>query len=339
MIFDDWEWLYRDRVHLIWLVAALMIGLIVLELAGRDALGRFLSPLMQRRLVARPSTATTVARLILAAVAMVAGVLALMRPQAPGQTDVIAAPQAGADVMIVLDVSKSMLAEDVAPNRLTRARSEIAAMVRRLPGQRVGLIAFAGRATMVCPLTSDQQFFNLVLDGVDTRTVPKGGTRIGEAIRAAVKAFPTPPGPKLIVLITDGEDHESYPLEAAKQAKAAGVRIIAVGLGSEEGSTIVLTDPRTGAKTELVHDGQPVVSRLDGKTLAEMALETKGAYVPAGTSALDLESIVKQHITPILRAEADAATREVPAERYWWPVLAAMIALVASVAVGARRPS
>lgn len=212
-------------------------------------------------------------------------------------------------------------------------------MVRRLPGHRVGLVAFAGRAAMLCPLTPDQGFFNLVLGGVDTRSVARGGTRIGEAIQTAVKAFPTGPGAKLIVLITDGEDHESYPLEAAKAAKAAGVRIIAVGLGSETGSKIVITDPRTGAKTEMMHDGQPVISRLDGKTLEQMAVETGGAYVPAGTSALDLESIVKQHITPILRAEADAATRVIPTETYPWMVLLALIALLGSVAAGTwRRP-
>ena len=339
---SDWTWLHQGRVHWIWAVLAVLVVLVALELRSRDALARFLSPLMQRRLVARASGTRTGVRLGLAALALGAGVLALMRPQAPGESELVALPKAGADVMVVLDVSKSMLAEDVAPNRLTRARSEIAEMVRQLPEQRVGLIAFAGRATVVCPLTPDHGFFNLVLRGVDVRTVPKGGTRIGEAVRAAVKGFPPGQGAKLIVLITDGEDHESYPLEAAKQAKAAGVRIIAVGLGSETGSKIVLTDPKTGGKTELTHDGQPVISKLDGKTLEQMALETGGAYVPAGTSALDLESIVKNHITPILRAEADKISREVPAEKFPWFVLLALVALVASTWVGAsasRRSS
>src|SRR5262249_14480030 len=154
-----------------------------------------------------------------------------------------------ADVMIVLDVSKSMLAEDVRPNRLERAKAEISEMARQLPGHRVGLVAFAGRAGLLCPLTPDHGLFNLGLRGGDTSSVSRGGTRIGEALRVATKGFPSGPGAKLVVLITDGEDHDSYPLEAAKTAKGEGVKIIAVGLGSEEGSPITLTDPRTGAKT------------------------------------------------------------------------------------------
>lgn len=337
--FADWHWVHQERIHLVWVVLALLVGLVILERLGRDAMTRFLSPVMQRRLVVRPSNGRVALRLGLAAVALIAGVAALMRPQARGSGETIVSSRSAADVMVVLDVSKSMLAEDVGPNRLIRARSEIAAMVRRLPGHRVGLVAFAGRAAMLCPLTPDQGFFNLVLGGVDTRSVARGGTRIGEAVQTAVKAFPAGPGAKLIVLITDGEDHESYPLEAAKAAKAAGVRIIAVGLGSETGSKIVITDPKTGAKTEMMHDGQPVISRLDGKTLEQMAVETGGAYVPAGTSALDLESIVKKHITPILRAEADAATRVIPTEAYPWMVLIALVALLGSVAAGSwRRP-
>jgi Ca-activated chloride channel family protein len=268
-------------------------------------------------------------------IALFAMVLALMRPRSMSTVESATMTRASGDVMVVLDVSKSMLAEDVAPNRLVRARAEIAEMVKQLPGQRVGLVAFAGRAVMLCPLTPDESFFNLALRGVDTRTVARGGTRIGEAVEEALKSFPDEPGAKLIVLITDGEDHESKPLEAAKRAKAAGVRIIAVGLGSEEGSPITITDPKTGARTQLTHDNQPVISRLDGATLRQMALETGGAYVPAGTSALDLESIVRENITPILRAEADKAQRPVPTEEYPWMVALALVALLAALAVGA----
>ncbi len=333
------DWINREPqwIHLAWAVAALVALWIVLELRSRDALGRFLSPLMQARLVVRASMARTVVRLVLVGVALGACVWALMRPQTRGQDQAVMASQFSADVMIVLDVSKSMLAEDVAPNRLARAKAEIAEMVRQLRGHRVGLVAFAGRAALLCPLTADHSFFNLVLRGVDVNSVSRGGTRIGEALRVATAGFPVGPGAKLVVLITDGEDHDSYPLEAAKKAKGEGVKIVAVGLGSESGSPIVLTDPRTGAKTQQTHDGQPVITRLDGDTLRQMATETGGAYVPAGTSALDLESIVRQHVTPILRAEADRISlRRVRGERYVWPLLLALVALIAAVAVGAR---
>jgi Ca-activated chloride channel family protein len=331
---SDVEWVNLGAIHSTWLVLALVGLWIVLELRGRDALERFVSPVMQRRLVVRASVTRAMVRTALFGVALLACVGALMRPQTEGRTDTVIGSAFAADVMIVLDVSKSMLAEDVAPNRLARARAEIAEMVRQLPGHRVGLVAFAGRAVLLCPLTADHSYFNLVLRGVDTNSVSRGGTRIGEALRAATKGFPVGPGAKLVVLITDGEDHESYPLEAAKVAKGEGVRIIAVGLGSEQGSPIMLTDPTSGAKTQLTHDGQPVISRLDGETLRQMTSETGGAYVPAGTSALDLESIVKQNVTPILRAEADRTSNRIPAEYFGWFVLLALVALTAAVAVG-----
>jgi Ca-activated chloride channel family protein len=331
----DWRFAHLERVHLLWLAMALVIVLAILEVRARGAFGQFLQPVMQRRLTARPSGARAGVRLGLFFVALLCGVLALMRPQSRGEPVTVTSSRVSADVMVVLDVSKSMLAEDAAPNRMARARVEIEKMARQLAGHRVGLVAFAGRAALLCPLTPDHAFFNLVLRGVDTRSVSKGGTRIGDAIRTAVRAFPTGPGAKLIVLITDGEDHESFPLDAAKDAAKAGVHIVAVGIGSETGSQIQITDPQTGAKTVLMHDGQPVLSKLDGETLRQMALTTEGAYVPAGTSALDLESIVNAHVTPIVRAETDAAVRVVPGERYPWFVLASLVALLGAVAVGA----
>lgn len=335
------NWVHLQAVHLIWLVLALVGLWAVLELNGRDTLARFLSPVMAQRLVVQASIARAMIRLALVGVALAACVAALMRPQSEGREDTVVGSAFAADVMIVLDVSKSMLAEDVQPNRLARAKAEISEMVRQLPGHRVGLVAFAGRAALLCPLTPDHSFFNLVLRGVDTSSVSRGGTRIGEALRVATKGFPAGPGAKLVVLITDGEDHDSYPLEAAKVAKGEGVKIIAVGLGSEEGSPIMLTDPKTNAKTQLTHDGQPVISRLDGETLRTMSTETGGAYVPAGTSALDLESIVKHNVTPILRAEADRTSRRMPVEWYGWFLVVALVALTAASAIGSRagRPT
>jgi Ca-activated chloride channel family protein len=320
---------------LIW-VALAFVGLLAwLEVRSRDALGTFLSPVMQRRLSARPSLERVALRLGLLALALAAGVGALMRPQVIGSTQTVATTNTAADIVFVLDVSKSMLAEDAAPNRLARAKVEIAQMVDRLDGNRVGLVAFAGRAVPMCPLTPDRAYFDLVLSGIDTESVSKGGTRIGDAVQVALRSFPKGIGAKLVVLITDGEDHESYPLEAAKAAQAAGVHIVAVGLGSEAGSQIMLTDPRTGAKTVLTHDGVPVVSKLDGETLRQMALTTEGAYIPAGTAAIDLDAILEAHVRPIVREAAATSLHVVPEERYPWLVLACLVLLLGSLWVGA----
>ena len=195
---------------------------------------------------------------------------------------------------------------------------------------------FAGRAVQMCPLTPDHAFFNTVLSTVDTRSAGRGGTRIGDAITTALRGFPPEPGAKLIVLITDGDDQDPYSQDAAKAARDAGVKIVAVGLGSETGSEIRLTDPKTGAKTTLMYDGKPVISKLDGEALRNIALTTEGAYIPAGTSAIDLESIMDQHVRPIVNSAADTAVRYIPSERYAWLVLLSLAFLLASVWVGAN---
>jgi Mg-chelatase subunit ChlD len=334
-----WHWEAIEWVHLMWLALALVAGLVVLEVRSRGALLRFLSPVMMRRLAATASGARVALRLALMWLALALGVLALMQPQAPGVTETVATSRNTADVMFVLDVSKSMLAEDTAPNRLTRAKAEIGQLVGKLEQQRVGLVAFAGRAAPLCPLTPDHGFFSLVLSGVDTNSVGRGGTRIGEAIRVALRSFPTGPGAKLIVLITDGEDHDSYPMDAAKAARDVGVKIVAVGLGSETGSQIVITNPKTGAKNVVMDGAKPVETKLDAKTLQQMALTTEGAYIPAGTAAIDLDSIMESYVQPIVRAAADAAVRRVPAERYPWFILAALAATLAGLWIGTGERS
>jgi Ca-activated chloride channel family protein len=332
---SGWSFAHRGWVHLTWAAIAIVAVLAVLELRNRDALGRFLSPEMQRRLATRPSSELVIGRLALFALSLVFGILALMRPQGATHTEHVSGSTFSTDVIVVLDVSRSMLAEDVAPYRLKRAKTEISKMVRLLPAARVGLVAFAGRAALVSPLTPDHSFFDLALDGVDTNSVSRGGTRIGDALRTAVRAFPSEPGSKLIVLITDGEDHDSFPLDAAEEAKKAGVHVIAVGLGSEAGAPLFVTDPKTQARTQVMHDGVPVISKLDGETLRKIATTTEGVYVPAGTSALDLVSIVESNVKPMVHKDADAVTRELHDDEYAWFVLGALLSLIGAVWLGA----
>lgn len=331
----DWTSVHPERIHLVWVALALSALLLVLELRARGALSSFLSPTMQQRLTARSTLARAVARVALILATLLFGVEALMRPQAPGQTESVRVSNASAEVVFVLDVSRSMLAEDAAPNRLARAKAEISQLVARLVGQRVGLVVFAGRAVPVCPLTPDRSFFATVLNSVSTRSAGRGGSRIGDAIKVALRGYTSGPGAKLMVLISDGDDQDPYTQDAASAARDAGVKIVAVGLGSETGSQITITDPQTGAKSTLMHDGKPVLSKLDGEALRKIALTTEGAYVPAGTSAIDLDSIIESHVSPIVRAAQASAVRIVPAERYPWPVLASLTCLLAALWIGA----
>ena len=204
----------------------------------------------------------------------------------------------GVDVFILLDVSRSMLAEDVVPNRLDRAKADIQDLLDRVVGDRVGLIAFAGKPIIKVPLTTDHGFFRQTLRSVNTNSVPHGGTAIGDAIRLALRAMPPEADrQRAIVLITDGEDQESMPLEAARDAAERQVRILTIGLGNPlEGGRIPMRDPNTGQLTYLKYNGQEVWSKMDETTLREIARITKGEHIPAGTKSFDLGQIYADSI-------------------------------------------
>ncbi len=315
-------------IHLLWLVAAIAAALVFLEFRGRSVLERFVSRRMQSRLVRRSTLVRRMSALGLITLAMLALVFALMRPQW-GMT-VQRAVRVDSQIMICLDVSKSMLAEDVAPNRLERAKIELDSLLGLMAeGQQVGLIAFAGKAAVLCPMTTDFGFLRMILNEAEPQSVGLGGTQIGDAIRKAVDGFRESGDiHRLILLVTDGEDHDSFPLEAAKAAKEKGVKIVSVGFGDEAGSKIEIADPQTGGRSFVKdRDGKDVVSRLDGETLRDIALQTDGAYIPAGTGALDLESIYRSYIASMLRGSTEDQQHVVRNEAYQWLVIAALVLL------------
>jgi Ca-activated chloride channel family protein len=188
---------------------------------------------------------------------------------------------------------------------------------------------------VLCPLTPDADFFRMALRGASPASVGRGGTRIGDGLRQAIKALPPGGSSRMVLLITDGEDMESYPLDAAKEAATAGVRVVAIGFGDEKGSEITITDPVSGARKVMTdREGNVVHTRLDGETLRQIALATQGAYVPAGTAMLDLPSIVSQHIEPLARQGSEETVRRVPVEHYPWFVMAALAAVCAAAWTG-----
>ncbi|MFK7738148.1 MAG: VWA domain-containing protein [Pirellulaceae bacterium] len=329
--FANPEWL-----HACWGVLLLGGILVWLELRGRSLLDRFISPQMQERLVRQPKLFRRLLAIGLFCGSLLCLVLGLMRPQW-GMT-VQTMTRIDSQIMICLDVSKSMLAEDVVPNRLERAKAEIDSLLGLMDkGQQVGLIAFAGRASVLCPMTTDFGFLRLILGEVSPGSIGRGGTRIGEAIGKAADGFRSEGDVnRLILLITDGEDHDSFPLDAAEKAKEKGVRVVSIGFGDESGSKIAITDPATGAR-EFVKDrsGNDVVSRLDGDTLREIALSTEGVYIPAGTGALDLQSIYDAHIKSLMRGTDTGEERIIRNEGYQWFAIAALVLLLSSIALRA----
>lgn len=223
----------------------------------------------------------------------------------------------GADLFVLLDVSRSMQAEDVAPNRLERAKSDVRDLLTKLAGDRVGLIVFAGAAVVKVPLTTDQGFFLTALADVDTASAPRGGSLIGDAIRKAIESMDARSDrDQVIVLITDGEDHDSFPAEAARQAADRHIKFITVGLGdSSDGMRIPIRD-ETGRLNYLKHDGQEVWSRMDERLLKEIALTTGGAYIPAKTRAYDLGQIYEDHLAGLQRGEIETEKRKRYAEQF-----------------------
>ena len=319
--------------HALWAVLGMVAILFWLDGRKRSAVDRFISPSMQLRLARPLPRGRRWLALVLLGLSGAMLVVALMRPQGPPTFHPLR--RAGAQIMVCLDVSKSMLAEDTAPSRLERAKAELSDLLTYLDGDQVGLIAFAGKASVLCPLTPDYGFFRLILNAAGPHSVGRGGTRLEEPIRKALAGFGSASGvSRAILLVTDGEDHDSYPLKAAEDALQQGVKVIAIGFGDESGSQIQITDPQTGVRTLLKdRDGKPVVSRLDGETLRRIALITEGAYVPAGTGALDLESIYQTHIQPLMRGRLAGGGRVVRRDHYQWAVLAGLVLLVmASVA-------
>jgi Ca-activated chloride channel family protein len=246
----------------------------------------------------------------------------------------------GRDIVFVLDVSRSMIAEDLVPNRLGKAKFAIMDMIDRLEGDRVALVVFAGTAVLKCPLTLDYGFFKLMLDDVGTASVSRGGTMIGDAVRKALdEAFDDQEKKyKDMILITDGEDHDSFPIEAAEEAGRRGVRIIAIGLGDEDqGKRIPVTD-ENGRKTFLTYKGQEVWSRLDAETLRKMANKTPGGrYLNVATGTIDLGEVYAKLIAGEEKREIESQTINLYEEKFQIFLAIAVLLLAAEMLLSERR--
>jgi len=268
-----------EMLYLLWLLP-LLFGLFLYSAnRRRQLLERFLPASLQTKLIfVNPVRRRWKAALLLVGFSLL--VISLARPAWNLKQTTIT--RTGRDVVFVLDVSKSMLAEDLAPNRLERAKLAIADVIDKLQGDRVGLLVFAGTAAVKCPLTLDYGFFRMMLEHVSTESISRGGSMIGDAIRVVLDQMLDKQEKKYkdIVLITDGEDHDSFPVEAAKEAGEKGVRLFIVGLGDEnEGKRIPVTD-ESGHRTFMKYQGREVWSKLDADTLRKMALATPGGRAP-----------------------------------------------------------
>jgi Ca-activated chloride channel family protein len=250
----------------------------------------------------------------------------------------------GRDICILLDTSRSMLAEDIKPSRLERSKIAIADLLETLAGDRIAIVTFAGNSTVKCPLTQDYAFVRMALADISTESTSRGGTMIGDAIRkAAEEVFDKQSREyKDIILITDGEEHEgseSFPVQAAEKAAAEGIRIIAIGLGDEnEGSRIPITGPN-GEKTFLKYKGEEVWSKLGGDLLRNIVYVTEGGkYLSVGPgTTLDLGQIYENLIASAAKRELESTTMLKYDEKFQVFVALALVLLICEALVSERR--
>jgi Ca-activated chloride channel family protein len=302
LVFDHPAWLL-----LLWLVLPIGAALWYAEQRRRAAALAFAEAPMAARLLPPRAPGRVAGRGACALLAFAALVVAAAGPRFGVFYEPVT--ERGADLVVLLDVSKSMLSEDVAPNRLERAKSDVRDLVGRVVGHRLGLVAFAGKAVVACPLTTDRAFFKSVLDAVGPRSAPRGGTAIGDALRVGLSTLPPQHDrDQALLLITDGEDQDSYPLEAAAVAAERGVKIFTVGLGDPTEGARVPVDGGQGGRSFMKYDGQEVWSKMQEPLLTELATKTGGAYVPARTRVYDLGEIYEKHL-------ADMATGAIREER------------------------
>jgi Ca-activated chloride channel family protein len=243
----------------------------------------------------------------------------------------------GNEIVFAIDTSRSMSTPDVKPDRLTRAKLAIADFANGLDGDALGIVAFAGDAFLVCPITLDYGAFHDSLGAIDTHTIPRGGTNIARAIQVAQAALNRRPGTdKILVLVTDGEDLEGSALQAARAAAGDGVKIYAVGVGTAAGDLIPIPAEQGGG---FVKDetGSFVKSRLDEAALKAIATATGGIYVPLGAQGEGVEAIIKALFGSVAKHDLAFRQRKVYIERYQWPLAAALALLLASLLIGTRR--
>ncbi|MCK5800054.1 MAG: VWA domain-containing protein [Deltaproteobacteria bacterium] len=327
--------------QLLWLlllVPALIVGIALRYGWRRRTLASLGDPEQVQRLTASVSHGRRLIKNLLLIAGVTLLILSLARPQGGERTTL--APYVGIDIVVALDFSKSMFARDAYPSRIERAKAELNRLLDSLRGDRIGLVAFAGE-TLSYPLTTDYAAAKLFWRHMTPNDMPVGGTAIGKAITAATRLLTavrgkSPPRSQVIILLTDGEDHESEPLKAAQEAGRRGIRIYAVGIGSRSGEPIPQVAEDGTVTGYLQQDGKPVTSHLDATTLAKIADATSGNYIEMDPKRFGVEPILKA-LKKLQRSEIKSRLVKDYDEIFQWFLLPALLLLLFDTSLGERR--
>ncbi len=326
--------------QLLWLLLVIPPVLGLFFWWGNRVRQKLLTRFVEARLLASLTVGLSPARrkirfalVILAATLLI---ITIARPQ--HGFDLEEVEQRGLDVVVAVDTSKSMLATDIAPNRLTRAKLAALELMQKAATDRLGLVAFAGDAFLECPLTIDNTAFQQSVQALDVNSIPQGGTAIAAAINTALTAFKENSHYKALVLFTDGEDNDEGALEAAQSAAKEGLKIFTIGIGSAEGTLV--TVPAAGGASDYIRDekGQVVKTKLNESLLQQIASATGGFYLPL-RGATTMDTLYDNGLALLPKAEGKGKVVRRYHEQYHWPLAAAMLLLVAEMFFPERRSS
>jgi Ca-activated chloride channel family protein len=321
---------------LVWLPLAIPLAwaLFALLRRRRAALAQLVDPALLGVLAPAWNPARAKKRLALRVLALALLVVALARPQWGFHWEEVR--RKGLDIVVALDTSRSMMATDIKPTRLQQAKWGVRDLLRNLRGDRIGLVPFAGSSILQCPLTIDYAAFAMTLDDVYSGIIPKGGTAIEQALRTAVAAFPAESAAdRVILLVTDGEDHVGDPLALLPELKEKGIRVYAIGIGTLEGEMVPAGDGQGGYFKD--RQGQIVKTALKEDVLQKLALGTGGTYVRSAPGDTGLERVFNESIANLKRSERENRTAKIYEERFVWPIVAALLLLAWEALLGDRR--
>jgi Ca-activated chloride channel family protein len=320
----------------LWAVAGLTLFLYWAGGNRKKMAGRFARDHLLKDVASQVDVRKYVFKNILLTAVVLLSVVALARPQWGFEWREV--KRQGIDIMIVVDTSKSMLTQDVKPNRLERTKFAVQDLLKKLKGDRVGLIAFAGEPFLLCPLTVDYGGFQISLNDLNVDAVPRGGTNLAKAVEEAVKDYDKVPGRyKAVIVVTDGDNLEGEPLAAARKAKEKGVKIYTAGIGSPDGELIQIHDARGGTTFLKDREGNFVKSRLNEGLLKRMALVTGGIYVRSSGGEFGLDLIYERELSKLEKREIEAKQERRYFERFQFPLGLAFLLLVVETCMTARK--
>ena len=325
-----------ELLLLLWLLPLPCLLVLWARKRRRQRASRLVHPNALRNAAKGVSETTFHLQLGLCAAALILLVVAAAGPRWGLRDEIVLG--SGRNVLIALDVSRSMLATDVRPNRLERAKADLTDLLAELEGDRAGIMAFRGGAVLLCPFTTDLAFLNQTLAGVGIDSAPRGETNIGAAIDAALEAFREHGSDhNAIILVSDGEDLSGQAAAKAAKAGERGIPIFCVGIGGTQGSTIPATDSAT-----MKYRGEEVVTRLDNETLMAIATASKGAYIPLATAATGrntLGGVYNRHVRQIVAQEMQEMRESRLVERFQLFLVPGVVLLLAAAALSSGRPS